>query len=165
MTDNFINKTIWAQFGASIDMLGNAIDMCPQKVWNKTNDFFDFWYLAYHTISWLDFYLTESPDSFVPFLNFGLTELDPEGILPGKVFTKEELKFYIEHCRKKCKTTIESLNETNANKDYRFGSVEFPFIELMLYNMRHVQHHTAQLNLLLRQQIDSAPEWIKRTKD
>src|SRR5258706_15426394 len=31
--------------------------------------------------------------------------------------------------------------------------------ELVLYNLRHVQHHAAQLNLILRQTVDSAPRW------
>jgi hypothetical protein len=162
---NKINNYVLAQFGASIEMLGNAIDLCPLKVWNQKKDFSDFWYIAYHTIFWLDFYLTESAENFVPLSNFGITELDPEGILPNKVFTKEELKSYIKHCEKKCKTTIESINEKNVSKVYKFGSIELPFFELILYNMRHVQHHTAQLNLILRQQIDSAPNWVKRKND
>jgi len=33
-----------------------------------------------------------------------------------------------------------------------------------LYNLRHVQHHAAQLNLILRQTIDSAPPWVGRAK-
>jgi len=32
--------------------------------------------------------------------------------------------------------------------------------EILLYNMRHVQHHAAQLNQLLRQEIDQAPDWV-----
>ena len=34
--------------------------------------------------------------------------------------------------------------------------------ELLLYNMRHVQHHAAQLNMLLRQATDSAPDWVSK---
>jgi len=34
--------------------------------------------------------------------------------------------------------------------------------ELLLYNMRHVQHHAAQLNMLLRQKTDSAPKWVSK---
>ena len=34
--------------------------------------------------------------------------------------------------------------------------------ELLLYNMRHVQHHAAQLHLILRQTIDSAPGWVSK---
>jgi hypothetical protein len=34
----------------------------------------------------------------------------------------------------------------------------------LLYNLRHVQHHAAQLNLILRQAVDSAPGWVGRAK-
>jgi len=37
-------------------------------------------------------------------------------------------------------------------------------LEFLLYKMRHVQHHTAQLNLLIRQATNSdAPRWVGRT--
>jgi len=45
------------------------------------------------------------------------------------------------------------------------GTMSYPVIEILLYNMRHVQHHTAQLNLLLRQEINEAPEWIYEAAD
>jgi uncharacterized damage-inducible protein DinB len=35
-------------------------------------------------------------------------------------------------------------------------------LELLLYDLRHLQHHTAQLNLLLRQRTNSAPRWVGR---
>jgi uncharacterized damage-inducible protein DinB len=38
--------------------------------------------------------------------------------------------------------------------------VEIRFAELLLYNVRHVQHHAAQLSLILRQTTDSAPGWV-----
>jgi uncharacterized damage-inducible protein DinB len=45
----------------------------------------------------------------------------------------------------------------------RFGSsIEGSFLELMLYSLRHVQHHTAQLNLILRQETGSAPRWVAK---
>lgn len=162
---NKINEYLYAQFGASIDMLENAIDLCPSEIWNQSIGFSDFWYIAFHTLFFIDFYLTESPEKFSSFKNFGNTELDSEGILPDKVYTKEELKSYVQHCRDRCKTTIESLSEQNINNDYTFDTLKLKFFELILYNMRHVQHHTAQLNLLLRHKIDSAPKWVRRTNN
>jgi hypothetical protein len=38
------------------------------------------------------------------------------------------------------------------------------FGRTLLENIRHVQHHTAQLNFLLRQEIDDAPKWVTRTQ-
>jgi hypothetical protein len=40
---------------------------------------------------------------------------------------------------------------------------DFSRLELLIYNIRHVHDHAAQLNLLLRQATDSAPGWVART--
>lgn len=44
------------------------------------------------------------------------------------------------------------------------GSMDYPVLGILLYNMRHVQHHAAQLNLLLRQNIHDAPSWVRHAK-
>ena len=36
------------------------------------------------------------------------------------------------------------------------------FAELLLYTLRHVQHHPGQLNCILSQHTGSAPRWVKR---
>ena len=162
MDSKIIREIIWFQFGASIDMLKNAIKACPEELWSDRSQRPEFWYLVYHTLFWLDFYLTESPDEFVPPKPFTLTELDPEGILPERIYTKSELLTYLEHGRKKCIQTIENLTDEIAKKHYKYGSVEMSFGELLLYNMRHIQHGVGQLNLILRQKTDSAPRWVKR---
>jgi hypothetical protein len=36
------------------------------------------------------------------------------------------------------------------------------FAELLLYNLRHVQEHASQLNLILGQSTGSAPGWVAR---
>ena len=57
-------KTIlWQQFGATIDMLENALVGCPDKLWNTDSRF---WYIAYHTLFYLDYYMSDTPDSFLP---------------------------------------------------------------------------------------------------
>jgi uncharacterized damage-inducible protein DinB len=166
-------KTIlWQQFGAAIDMLENAMHACPDEHWSKPNekptwvnrDVVGFWYLVYHTLFWLDFYLTESEDGFVPPPPFTLAELDPAGLLPERPYTKDELQRYLNHGRQKCRASIEALtDETDpARRTLSWGEVSR--LELMLYNLRHVQHHTGQLNLLLRQTIDSAPRWVSRAR-
>jgi len=49
-------------------------------------------------------------------------------------------------------------NQRRARRAFR--RFELSFAELLLYNMRHVQHHAGQLNLMLRQETDSAPGWV-----
>jgi hypothetical protein len=120
--------------------------------------------LVYHTLFWLDFYLTETPDNYSPPQPFTVSELDPEGVLPERVYTKTEILSYLNQGRKKCRQTIKDLTDQIANKHYKFGSVEMSFGELLIYNVRHVQHGVGQLNLILRQKIDSAPRWVKRSE-
>jgi len=112
-----------------------------------------------HTLFWLDFYLDDSPENFKPPEPFGLEELDPSGAVPPRPYTKEEMLNYLKYGRNKCREKIKNLTETSASRPYKFGNVNLTFGELLLYNMRHVQHHTAQLNMILRREIDDAPGW------
>ena len=166
------NAILWGQLGASIDMLENAIAACPGEHWSDSSrrpewrpkDVVGFWYLPYHTLFFLDLQLSGgSTEGFAPPPPFDLSELDPEGILPERPYTKEEVLAYVTYCRQKARTTIASLSEEAALRVCRHGSFELTFRELLLYGMRHVQHHAGQMNLLLRQNVGAAPRWVKRT--
>jgi len=162
--DAIWKTTIWQQFGAAIDMLENALLACPDELWGDRSKQPEFWYVVYHTLFWLDLYLSGSVEGFAPPAPFTLEEMDPAGLLPERPYTKEELQTYLEHGRKKCRATIEALTDEKARQRCGFEWVDVSIAELLLYNMRHVQHHAAQLNLILRQTIDSAPRWVAKTK-
>ena len=155
---------VWGQFGAAIDMLENAMHACPDDLWSDRSRQPEYWYLVYHTLFWLNLYLSGPGEGFAPPAPFTLDELDPAGVLPERPYTKDELQTYLEHGRKKCRASIDALTDEKDRERYRFGWGEASYAELLLYNMRHVQHHAAQLNLILRQQIDSAPGWVARAR-
>jgi hypothetical protein len=172
--DPFWKTVIWQQFGAAIDMLENAMRACPDELWSRDpskrpqwveHDVVGFWYVAYHTLFFLDFYLSERAEAFTPPAPFTLDELDPAGLLPDRPFTKLELLGYLDHGRKKCRAAIEALTDEKARKRCGFERIDVTGAELLLYNMRHVQHHTAQLNLLLRQETNSAPAWVVKASN
>ena len=155
---------LWQQFGATIDMLENAITACPDEVWGDRRTNPEYWYLAYHTLFWLDLYLQGPVEGFRPPAPYGLEELDPAGVLPDRVYTKAEMLDYLGTCREKCRVAIAGLTDERAAKQIACHWGAMGYLELLLYNMRHVQHHAAQLNLILRQRIDSAPRWVGITK-
>lgn len=157
-------ESVWGQLGAAIDSLELAIDACPDEIWGDRSRNPEYWYLVFHTLFFLDYYLSDSYEGFHPPAPFNLDELDPAGILPDRVYTKAELRAYLEHGRAKCRRVMETLTEEKAREPRKYGSLEGSLGEGLLYSMRHVQHHTAQLNLILRQTIDSAPRWVSRTK-
>jgi DinB family protein len=157
-------KIMREQFGASIDMLENAIKACPDQLWGDGARQTQFWYLAYHTLFFLDLCCSASLDTFTPPAPFTLSELDPTGALPDRVHTKTEVLAYLEHGRNKARAQIEGLTAANSTEQCRFEWIELTRSESVLYNMRHVQHHAAQLNLLLRQAGSPVRRWVRRTE-
>jgi len=156
-----INESLWTQFGASLDMLENAIIMCPGELWETD---VNFWYTSYHCIFWTDYYLTTEPSKFTPPSPFTLSEFDPTGKLPERTYTKTEVLTYLEYCRKKANLLISELTIDKLNQRWINEYKNYSLLEILIYNLRHIQHHSAQLNLLLRQTINNAPNWVGQAK-
>ena len=161
--------SVWQQFGAAIDMLDNALTACPDELWQaalwpeEPVGYAEFWYLGYHTLFWLDLYLSGAVEGFAPPAPFTLDELKQDGF-PARVYTKLELQTYLAHCRRKCQSTIMALTDERAAEVCTFGQREMSFAESLLYTMRHVQEHAAQLSLLLGQQQGLAAGWVAKAK-
>lgn len=159
-------KTIlWRQFGAAIDMLEDAVTVCPAQVWGDRVESQAFWYITFHTLFYLDLYLSETNVGFAPPPLFTLDEMDERGLLPDRVYSKEELLQYLAHGREKCRLRISTLTEEQAAQRCGFEWLDLSVGEVLLYNMRHVQHHAGQLNVLLRQKADTAVRWVRATAE
>ncbi len=162
--DATLRRIIWQQFGAAIDMLDNALGACPDSLWDDRSQQLPFWYIAYHTLIFLDLYLSGSVESFAPPAPIGTEDFDPAGVLRETPYTKDELQSYLRHCRRKCQATIVALTDDQAAQTCRFPSFELSFLELQLYNMRHVQEHAAQLSWILGQRVGWEAEWVAQAK-
>jgi hypothetical protein len=159
---DFWRSAIRQQFHAAIDMLANAIKGCPDSVWLDRGSR-PFWYIAFHTLFFLDLYLSEKDEpQFRPPAPFGLSELEEEVVVPEPAYGNDELLGYLEHCRRRLDTVMAGMTETWAANPCPIPYRDMSNGELLLYNMRHVQHHAAQLNLLLRQRTNSAPDWVSK---
>ena len=162
------NQMVLRQFGIAIDSFGKALRDCPDELWEKrlwedepdqwvASGFSSFWYLCYHTLFWLDLYLTGAEEGFLPPEPFDLVEMQDDEVLP-RVYTRQELLGYLDYCRQRCQQTISTLTTEQAHRLCRFPWGELPFGELLLYNMRHVQEHAAQLQLFISQKSASQAE-------
>lgn len=166
------NQMLWRQFGAAIDMLGDALRACPDELWEKqlwedqpdqwvAKGFSKFWYLGYHTLFWLDLYLTGAEEGFTPPTPFDLVEMEANETLP-RTYTRTELLGYLEVCRQRCQETLVTMSSEQANRLCRFAWGEVPFAELQLYNLRHVQEHAAHLGMFLGQQAGKSTRWVAK---
>ena len=178
--DPLWRTALWRQFGAAIDMLENALVACPASLWNQRlwsaqtphpqpPEDAAFWSITHHTLFWLDLYLTGSLEGFAPPTPFTQDEFGPARVLPEQPYTREELHAYLVQLRQKCQTTMAGLSDEQAHRQVAFpwtGGKVVSFFELQLYNMRHVQEHTAQLSLFLGQHgiPDEALDWVPWAK-
>lgn len=85
--DKSIIEILWNQFGASIDMLINVISNCPDDYFTTHKRFY---YLAFHSTIFLDYYMTIPPSDFSPMLSFTQTENKdrPEEAIDDLILTK-----------------------------------------------------------------------------
>lgn len=164
--DTAFKTLIWQQYGAAIDMLDDAIRNCPDHlwtaaVWEDEDDarYGQFWYVAFHTLSWLDLYLTGDYEGFKPPAPF------LRGQLPESPYTKADIRSYLLHGRRKCQSVIEGLTDEKAHQLCTFPFMELGFLELQIYTMRHVQEHGAHLNLFLGQnKVATDADWIAQAR-
>jgi DinB superfamily len=185
MTEHLMETTfrtaLWRQFGAAIDMLENALLACPaelvrERLWSDPPppefppQFAEFWYITFHALVWLDLKLSGLPEGeFAPPAPFAQGVLDSVEALPERPYTREELRAYLVSTRQKCHTQLLALTDAQARR-----LVEYPwsegqpisYLELQLYNLRHVQEHAAQLSMFLGQHAipDEALDWVPLAK-
>jgi DinB family protein len=171
-----LQKVLWNQFGATIDMLKDIVALWPDQFWNLNNKVY---YLCYHTFLFLDYYLTVPPTNYaapLPFKMISQGKVPPyavDDLLPGRLYTQNELLDCLQSCRQKCKEVIFNLTEENMQRlwidqpDDIAGSstLNYSVLEILLYNLKHVQHHTGQLNLLLREETGQAAGWVSSAVD
>lgn len=162
--------SIWKQFASSIDMLGNAIRSVPVEEWDRNKRLF---YTAYHSLLFLDYYLTVPPTAFRPGLACTLVPPDQmpaealDDLVPDHAYSQAQCLAWLQASRLKCRQLLSRLDLEGLTKCWidapdMFAPacvMHFNVLDILLYNLRHVQHHTAQLNLLLRQMGLVPPDW------
>jgi hypothetical protein len=160
------STALWPQFGAAIDLLEKALVACPEGLWTERiwpdppppefpPHFAEFWYVTFHTLVWLDLYLSGVPEEeYAPPAPFAQGVLDSVEAQPERPYSREELRPYLAFVRHKCYSTLVMLTDEQARRPVEYAWSEgqpISFLELQLYTMRHVQEHAAQLCLFLGQ--------------
>lgn len=173
MIESHWQAVIGRQFAAAIQMLRAAVESCPEDLWDDRTEGTPFWHLAYHALYYTDFYLSDDAGSFQP----PEFHVDKAQLLPGDYeeyfgmvntpksgFTKPQLLDYAGHCLRKCEQTFSKLTGDRALERCGFAWYELNMGEFLLNNLRHTQHHTGQLVLLLRRRAGIGAPWLG-TKD
>ena len=90
--ETMVRTALWRQFGAAIDMLENALVACPdtlwqEHLWSEGSGYGTFSDITYHTLHWLDLYLTGRPEAeFTPLAPF---KARPDDVLAKQPYTRD----------------------------------------------------------------------------
>ncbi len=163
---NTVKQMLLGQYEASLSMMNLCLQKCPPEHWDGKVARYPFWQVAYHTLCFLDLYLTPTEKAFQ------LRDVHPGGWsefndeYPSRRFERQELSDYAAICLKKIRDVIMSETQGSLEGPSGHHRLAFSRAELHLYNIRHVQHHTGQLTAFLRradesmQDLESIP-WTK----
>jgi hypothetical protein len=148
MLDIFKQTTL-GQFEAALAMLRQCIDRCPEQLWEGKIAELTVRQVAYHTLFFVDFYLTADEAAFElrDLHRIGGDEREPINS-PG--LSRVETLAYFPICLEKLRTTLAAETEETLRGPSGFSWLPFSRAEIHLYNLRHVQHHAGQLSAHLR---------------
>lgn len=162
-----LKEVITKQFEAALSTLSACIDECPEAAWNAPVANLAFCQVAFHTLFYADCYLGQNVESLreqtfhrdhKPFFRDYEELQDRE---QKQLYEKASIDTYMEFCRNKVSEVI--AVETADTLTARCGIDWLPLsrTELHIYNIRHIQHHAAQLSLRLRLDAHTNIPWIK----
>jgi DinB superfamily len=169
-----VSNALWQQFGASVDMLDNALAACPDELWTaplwrvapasgEAAGASEFWSLAAHALRWLERYLAAAPEERFGSLECAATLTPAAGSRLGSA----EVRSALATLRQRCRERLTDLTDADLQRPVAYAwitSEPITYVELQMYNLRHLQEHVAQLSLFLGQHgvPDEALDWVSR---
>ncbi len=155
------------QFEAAASTLNACIDACPEAAWNGPVVNYKFCQAVFHTVFYADYYLGQTDadfrreafhsDNADVFRDY--EELEPR--VPVHLYEKAWIKKYLTYCRQRCRSVAASETAQSLAAPTKFPRKDFSRAELYVYNIRHIQHHAAQLSMRLRLDYQADVPWFR----
>jgi len=149
-----LRPVLKSQYHAALAMLREAIDRCPDGEWLNRDRKNAFWQVAYHVLFFTHLYLQPNETAFVPWSqhhgeNDGTT---------GEPYSKAQVLEYWSFVDQAVDSAVDAIDLGSPESGfwwYKMSKLEHQFV-----NIRHVQHHGAQLADRLRSAADIGIKWV-----
>lgn len=160
-------STIRNQYEAAFRTLAICSECCPDVAWNAKVCNYVISQTFFHTLFYADMYLGPSPEAISDqafhaehsAVFAGYEEV--ENKMPTRQYDREFIAAYFDHCRSKADHAIQRFNEFELSEPSGFSWIQGTAAEVHVYNIRHIQHHAAQLSLRLRIDHQIDVPWVK----
>jgi hypothetical protein len=155
---HLLSEVLLGQYEAALKMLRQSVTICPDTHWQTKVGHGTIRQDAYHALFWCSYYLTRHETEYIPsdFHRRGGNELGPtisEGL------EQQDTLAFIEDTHTRVVQTLAEETESTLSGESGFPSIfvrrPITRCELHVYNIRHLQHHVAQINLTLRRISDT----------
>lgn len=163
------------QYHGALAMLRQTIEKCPQELWIDKAYTNPFWRIAYHALFYCHLYSQPRAQDFRPWKlhQTSIQDLDdipaPPDILDvielphrppqtGEPYSKTQVLEYLTFCEDMIDAAVDRLDLLSLDSGFHWS--KRPKAERQIVNIRHIQHHTAQLAVRLRESAGIGIDWI-----
>lgn len=161
MDARLFKRLIRSQFDAAFSMLEECIRICPRAKWRGRVANYEFWHVAYHALYCTDLFTARAEAQWRTSPRFHPGgRVDVEDEYPSRVMLQAELAAYLASCRRKVRASLARESAASLRGPSGFEWLPMSRAELLVYSLRHLQHHAGQLSAFLRR-AGKAPQWRK----
>ena len=164
-----VRTILKSQYHAALAMLRETIERCPDDVWFSTECVNSFWQIAYHSLFFAHLYLQPNENAFRPWEHHQADVQHPDGIagppdpdsklpLIPRPYTRAETLAYWDVCDQMVDNSVGALDLYSLHSGFSWYKV--PKLEHQIINIRHIEHHMAQLADRLRSSAGIAIQWV-----
>jgi len=160
--DQEIRKAFKSQYHAALEMMRRCIDQGSDELWTSDEMVNPYWRIVYHTLFFFRLYLHQHLDDHKHWEKHKAgahnLSLDPDStdVLP---YTKAEMLEFLEQCKSMIDDSVQNMDLTRTDCGFHWYKVSK--LEHMIVNLRHLQHHVAQLQDRLRNVENKGINWVR----
>ena len=165
-----IREIIKSQYHASLAMLRETIERCPEELWMSTASTNAFWQIAYHAVFFAHLYMLPNDKAFRPWAEHQKDTQNEDG-LPGppdpnsslplipKPYTRAQVLTYLDIADGMLDEAMNSIDLHNPDSGFPWYK-NISKLEHLFISIRHIQHHGGQLADRLRNTANQGTRWV-----
>lgn len=163
-----VNAALLRQYLAALSTLEQGIDFFDDKAWAQPHPDMPVNQVVFHTLFFTDLYLNHGDDGFReqqfhrdnPGLFQDYEELEDQ--IQTNLYDRDACRAYLGYCREKADATLRGESAEVLAGDSGYPRRGLSRVELHVYNIRHIQHHAAQLGLRNQLRGGTALRWVSK---
>lgn len=160
-----------SQYLAALKALRATTQQCPAKFWTDATTGAPFWRVTYHTLWYTAFYLNQDPEPTEPPWEDHIHEYQfigpiwwDDNRLPaeGEPYTQQQLMSFHDQMVRIVQTKLPTIDLDGKSTFYWIPTT---WLEVMIYSIRHIQHHAGALSQRLRSGANVDVAWVRMGAD